>query len=61
MIEIKRTHTPDYENSGNLYHIEVTTDSFEDYSEAVQLLLSLQEIQQERIRKLTKGENKNGK
>lgn len=61
MIEIKRTHAPDYENSGNLYQIEVTTDSFEEYSEAVQLLLSLREIQQERIRKLIKGENSNGK
>lgn len=61
MIEIKRTHTPDYENSGNLYQIEVTTDSFEEYSEAMRLLLSLQETQQERIRKLTKGENNNGK
>lgn len=60
MIEIKRTHSPEYENSGNLYHIEITTDSFEEYSEAVQLLLSLQEIQQERIRKFTKGD-KNGK
>lgn len=60
MIEIKRTHSPDYENSGNLYHIEITTDSFEEYSEVVQLLLSLQEIQQERIRKFTKGD-KNGK
>ena len=60
MIEIKRTHSSDYENSGNLYHIEITTDSFEEYSEAVQLLLSLQEIQQERIRKFTKGD-KNGK
>ena len=55
MIDIKRTHTPDYENTGNLYHIEVTTDSFEDYSEAVQLLLSLQEIQQERLRQKVKG------
>ena len=61
MIEITRTQTPDYENTGNLYHIEVTTDSFEEYSEAVQLLLSLQKIQQERIRKITKGENNNGK
>lgn len=60
MIEIKRTYSPDYENSGNLYHIEITTDSFEEYSEVVQLLLSLQEIQQERIRKFTKGD-KNGK
>ena len=59
MIDIKRTYTPDYENTGNLYKIEITTDSFEEYSEATQLLLSLQEIQQERIRKLTKGD-KNG-
>lgn len=57
MIDIKRTHTPDYENTGNLYHIEVTTDSFEDYSEAIQLLLSLQEIQQERLRQKVKGKN----
>lgn len=57
MINIKRTHSPDYENSGNLYTIEVTTDSFEDYSETMQLLLSLQEIQQERLRKKVKGDN----
>lgn len=57
MIEIKRTHTPDYENSGNLYHIEVTTDSFEEYSEAAQLLLSLQQIQQEKRNLLIKGVN----
>lgn len=56
MIEIKRTHTPDYENTGNLYHIEVTTDSFEEYSETIQLLFSLQDIQQQRLRKLTKGD-----
>jgi len=48
MIDIKRVITPDYENAGNLYKIEITTESFEDYSEAYQLLLSLQEIQKER-------------
>ena len=55
MIDIKRVITPDYENSGNLYHIEVTTESFEDYSEACQLLLSLQEIQRERDHKKIYG------
>ena len=58
MINITRTHSPDYENSGNLYTIEVTTDSFEEYSETMQLLLSLQEIQQERLRKKVKGDNR---
>lgn len=57
MIEIKRYHTMDYENSGNLYTIEVTSDSFEEYIEAIQLLLSLREELQERRRKLIKGEN----
>lgn len=57
MIGIKRIITPDYENSGNLYHIEVTTDSALEYQEAMKLLLDLQEWQQQRY----KGDNKNGK
>ena len=56
MIDIKQIITPDYENSGNLYHIEVTTDSALEFQEAMKLLLDLQEQQQNRY----KGENKNG-
>lgn len=48
MIYLKKENNQDYENAGNLYKIEITTESFEDYSEAYQLLLSLQEIQKER-------------
>lgn len=46
MIDIKQIITPDYENGGNLYHIEVTTDSALEYLEAMKLLLDLQEQQQ---------------
>lgn len=31
MININRIITPDYENSGSLYTLEVTTDSEQDY------------------------------
>lgn len=48
MIYLKKENNQDYENAGNLYKIEITTESFEDYSEAYQLLLALQEIQRER-------------
>lgn len=56
MIDIKRVITPDYENSGNLYQIEVATDSALEYQEARKLLLDLQKQQQNRY----KGENNNG-
>lgn len=45
MININRIITPDYENSGSLYQIEVTTDSNEEYLETVKLLQALQERQ----------------
>lgn len=48
MIYLKKENNQDYENAGNLYKIEITTESFEDYSEAYQLLLPLQEIQKEK-------------
>jgi hypothetical protein len=50
MIYINRIIQEDYENAGNLYTLEVSTEKFEDYSEAYQLLMSLQEIQRERDR-----------
>jgi hypothetical protein len=50
MIDVKRVITPDYENSGNLYHIEVTTDSALEYQEAMKLLLDLQDQQQNRYK-----------
>lgn len=56
MIDVKRVITPDYENSGNLYQIDVTTDSALEYQEARKLLLDLQKQQQNRY----KGENNNG-
>ena len=45
MISINRIITPDYENSGSLYQIEVTTDSNEEYLETLKLLQALQERQ----------------
>ena len=50
MIEIKRIITPDYENGGSLYNIEVTTDSALEYQEVMMLLLELQEQQQRRYK-----------
>ena len=50
MTDIKQIITPDYENSGNLYHIEVTTDSALEYQEAMKLLLDLQEQQYQRYK-----------
>lgn len=55
MIYLKKENNQDYENAGNLYKIEITAESFEDYSEAYQLLLSLQEIQRERDHKKIYG------
>lgn len=45
MIQIKRIIAPDYETSGNLYTIEVTTDSSRESKEALIALLELQEKQ----------------
>ena len=45
MIQIKRIIAPDYETSGNLYTIEVTTDSSRESEEALIALLELQEKQ----------------
>jgi hypothetical protein len=50
MININRIISPDYENGGSYYTIEVTTDSAADYQETMQLLLSLQEQQQYRYK-----------
>ena len=50
MIDIKQIITPDYENSGNLYMIKVTTDSALEFQEAMKLLLDLQEQQQNRYK-----------
>lgn len=55
MIQINRIITPDYENGGSLYVIEVTTDSALDYQEAMLVLLELQDKQQSRY-KNKKGE-----
>ena len=50
MIQIHRIITPDYENGGSLYAIEVTTDSALDYQEAMLALLELQDKQQSRYK-----------
>lgn len=50
MIQINRVITPDYENGGSLYTIEVTTDSAQDYQETMNALLVLQETQQHRYK-----------
>lgn len=39
MIDIKTIIAPDYESAGNLYTIEVTTDSYEAFIEAWKMLL----------------------
>ena len=51
MITITRQITPDYENTGNLYQIEVATDSNEEYLEALKLLQVLQERQSKKWKK----------
>lgn len=50
MIQVNRIITPDYENGGSLYTIEVTTDSAQDYQEAMLTLLELQETQKYRYK-----------
>lgn len=51
MINITQQITPDYECAGNLYQIEVTTDSNEEYLEALKLLQALQERQSKKWKK----------
>lgn len=50
MIQINKIISPDYENGGSFYTLEVTTDSALDYQEALLLLLELQEKQQFRYK-----------
>ena len=50
MIQVNRIITPDYENGGSFYTIEVTTDSAQDYQEAMFTLLELQETQKYRYK-----------
>lgn len=55
MIEIKRTITPDYENAGNLYTLEVSTESQEEFEETWLLLLQLRCEQLGRLRRRIYG------
>jgi hypothetical protein len=55
MIDFKTSTEPDYECSGNLYHIEIVTEDFESYRETLELLMSLQEKQKERKRRQIYG------
>ena len=57
MININRIITPDYENSGGLYTLEVTTDSEQDYQEVLIELLNLQEKQRYRYKRQKENEN----
>ena len=57
MININRIITPDYENGGSLYTLEVTTDSGQDYQEALVELLKLQEKQRYRYKQQREDEN----
>lgn len=57
MININRIITPDYENGGSLYALEVTTDSGKDYQEALVELLKLQEKQRYRYKQQKEDEN----
>lgn len=54
-MEIKHIIAPDYENAGNLYTLEVTTDSHEEFIEAWELLLKLRDEQLERRRRRIYG------
>ena len=57
MININRIITPDYESSGSLYTLEVTTDSEQDYQETLAELLKLQEKQRYRYKRQKEDEN----
>lgn len=57
MININRIITPDYENGGSLYTLEVTTDSGQDYQEVLVELLKLQEKQRYRYKRQKEDEN----
>ena len=57
MIQINKIIAPDYENGGSLYTIEVTTDSAQDYQEAMVILLELQEKQRYRYKQQKEKNN----
>ena len=56
MIYIKDEKKPDYENSGFLYSIEVTTDSKYEYELMLEYLQQAIETRKKQIRSLTKHE-----
>ena len=55
MIEITSLIDNDYENAGNLYNIQVTTESYEEFLEAWKILLKLRDEQQKRKRRQIYG------
>ena len=55
MIEVTSLIDNDYENAGNLYRIQVTTESYEEFLEAWEILLRLRNEQQERKRRQIYG------
>ena len=56
MIYIKDDKKPDYECSGFLYTIEVTTDSRYEYELVMEYLQQALENRRQQIRRLTKNE-----
>ena len=55
MIEVTSLINNDYENAGNLYSIQVTTESYEEFLEAWKILLKLRNEQQEKKRRQIYG------
>lgn len=53
MIYIKDGKKPDYENSGFLYTIEVTTDSRYEYDLIMEYIQQAIEYRKQQIRRLT--------
>lgn len=53
MIYIKDNKKPDYENSGFLYTIEVTTDSPYEYDLIMEYIQQAIEYRKQQIRRLT--------
>ncbi len=54
MINVISKHEPDYENTGGLYTIEVTTDSQYEYKLVMEYIQEAIECRKKQLRRLTK-------
>ena len=54
MINVISKHEPDYENTGGLYTIEVTTDSQHEYKLVMEYIQEAIECRKKQLRRLTK-------